>query len=69
VESLSESHLARPLQSSGHRRNGLAEMPSGRLKMTTSVSSFAAQLGVGFVSFLVSATCILAAVGPAYAIA
>lgn len=32
--------------------------------MTSYASSIAAQLGVSFVSFLVSATCILAAVGP-----
>jgi hypothetical protein len=29
-------------------------------------SSLAAQLGVGFISFLFSATCILAAVGPSH---
>jgi hypothetical protein len=34
--------------------------------MTNYTSSFAAQLGVGFMSFLVSATCILAAVGPSH---
>ena len=34
--------------------------------MTYSSSSFVAQLGVGLMSFLVSATCILAAVGPAH---
>jgi hypothetical protein len=32
--------------------------------MTATASSFATQIGVSFVSFLVSATCILAAVGP-----
>lgn len=32
------------------------------------VSSLAAQLGVGFVAFLVSATCILAATGPVHLI-
>jgi hypothetical protein len=32
--------------------------------MTNYATSFAAQLGVGFMSFLFSATCILAAVGP-----
>ena len=40
--------------------------PSGRLYVTYSSSSFVAQLGVGFISFIVSATCILAAVGPAH---
>jgi hypothetical protein len=34
--------------------------------MTNYTSSLAAQLGVGFMSFLVSATCILAAVGPSH---
>ena len=34
--------------------------------MTATSSSFAAQLGVSFVSFLVSATCILAAIGPSF---
>jgi len=43
--------------------------PSGRLSVTYSTSSFAAQLGVGFMSFLVSATCILAAIGPVVHIA
>ena len=38
----------------------------GRFEMTYNASSFAAQFGVGFVSFLVSATCILAAVGPSH---
>lgn len=37
--------------------------------MTNAASSLAAQFGLGFVSFLVSATCILAAVGPAAHIA
>ena len=32
--------------------------------MTNFASSLVTQLGVGFMSFLVSATCILAAVGP-----
>jgi hypothetical protein len=32
--------------------------------MTNYASSLATQLGVSFVSFIVSATCILAAVGP-----
>ncbi len=32
--------------------------------MTNTASSFAAQFGVGFVSFLVSAVCIFAAAGP-----
>ena len=32
--------------------------------MTNYTSSLVAQLGVGFVAFMVSATCILAAVGP-----
>jgi len=40
--------------------------PSGRFKVTYSSSSFVAQLGVGFISFMVSATCILAAVGPSH---
>jgi len=34
--------------------------------VTYSSSSLAAQLGVGFMSFIVSVTCILAAVGPAH---
>ena len=38
----------------------------GRFEMTNYASSFAAQFGVGFVSFIVSATCILAAVGPSH---
>jgi hypothetical protein len=42
------------------------EDPSGRITVTNYASSFAAQLGVGFISFVVSATCILAAVGPAH---
>jgi hypothetical protein len=40
------------------------QAPSGRFEMTHYASSLVAQLGVGFASFLVSATCILAAVGP-----
>lgn len=35
--------------------------------MTNYASSIAAQLGVGFFAFVVSATCILAAVGPVHA--
>jgi hypothetical protein len=42
------------------------EDPSGRITVTNYASSFAAQLGVGFMSFVVSATCILAAVGPSH---
>jgi hypothetical protein len=38
----------------------------GDYTMTYSSSSLAAQLGVGLMSFLVSATCILAALGPAH---
>lgn len=34
--------------------------------MTYTSSSLATQLGVGLISFLVSATCILAAVGPSH---
>jgi len=34
--------------------------------MSNYTSSLAAQFGVGFMSFLVSATCILAAVGPSH---
>jgi hypothetical protein len=34
--------------------------------VTNYASSFAAQLGVGFMSFVVSVTCILAAVGPSH---
>lgn len=42
------------------------EDPPGRLQVTYSSSSFAAQLGVGFISFVVSVTCILAAVAPSH---
>jgi HSP90 family molecular chaperone len=34
--------------------------------MTNHASSLVAQFGVGFVSFVVSATCILAAIGPSH---
>jgi hypothetical protein len=34
--------------------------------MTNTATSLVAQLGVGFFSFVVSATCILAAIGPAH---
>ena len=34
--------------------------------MTNYASSLVTQLGVGFISFLVSATCILAAVAPSH---
>ena len=34
--------------------------------MTNYASSLVAQFGVGFVSFVVSAACILAAVGPSH---
>jgi hypothetical protein len=34
--------------------------------MTRYASSLATQFGVGFMSFIVSATCILAAVGPSH---
>jgi hypothetical protein len=40
--------------------------PPGRFQMTYYSSSLAAQFGVGVMSFLVSVTCILAAVGPAH---
>jgi len=40
--------------------------PSGSFKMSNYASSFVSQLGLGFMSFLVSATCILAAVGPSH---
>jgi len=45
--------------------SGAKDLP-GRLQVTYSSSSFVAQLGVGLMSFLASATCILAAVGPAH---
>jgi hypothetical protein len=34
--------------------------------MTNALSNLAAQFGVGFVSFVVSAACILSAVGPSH---
>jgi len=58
--------LARSLQFIEHRRNGPVEMLLGSFEMTNYASSFAAQFGVGFISFIVSATCILAAVGPSH---
>jgi hypothetical protein len=62
----SARQLARPLQCCRHRRNGPVKMTIREFEMTYSSSSFAAQLGVGFMSFLVSVTCILAAVGPSH---
>jgi hypothetical protein len=37
--------------------------------MTNYASSLVAQIGVGFVAFVVSASCILAAVGPVHFVA
>jgi hypothetical protein len=56
--------LARSLQNWLHRRNGPAILTSGRIEMTHYASSLAAQVGAGFVAFIVSAACIAAAVGP-----
>ncbi len=54
------------MQSLVHRRNGPAEMTTQEFEMTNYASSLLTQVGVGFVSFLISAACIVSAAGPVH---